>query len=65
MANIGYLDIGALQHKDSGSPTSETGYLDIGALQHTASAPASDTLLWKSPKTQPEIYNYIPDIVVE
>jgi len=31
---IGYIDIGALQHKDGGGDAANTGYIDIGALQH-------------------------------
>ena len=34
MANQGYRDIGALQHKDGGGDAADTGYADIGALQH-------------------------------
>ena len=37
----GYLDIGALQHPDGGSPSANTGYLDLGALQHYAPAPSA------------------------
>ncbi len=38
MATIGYLDIGAVQRKESGSPTANTGYLDLGAVQRQETA---------------------------
>jgi hypothetical protein len=46
MASIGYLDIGALQHKDSGSPGVNTGYPDIGAVQHETAAVATFKAAW-------------------
>lgn len=47
MANIGYLDIGAIQRQEGGGGSANTGYLDIGAVQReeavTPPAPTTST----------------------
>lgn len=42
MANRSYVDIGAVQRRESGTPTADRSYVDIGALQRQEAVVATN-----------------------
>lgn len=43
MATTSYVDLGAMQRIESGSPTAKTSYVDLGGVQRQETAAAAAT----------------------